>query len=561
MGVEAGPAWRSGARRTASEPDALWFATVDPAYLDKTNATAIHAALRLDRPTPALDFGGAVRSAVGALRAALAGRRHRARRDAPTSAPACRAAPTRPTAATAPPRCSSATTPTAAGDRRVPRRRRRPPRSSSTAGATPGDAALEAVGGAVRRDRSTCRSASRRGTRRSKAAELDADQVDHVVVTGLHARAVRSLAAQARRRQGDASSTTSPRTVGNTGAAQAGLLLADVLEAAEPGQVIARASSLADGADVLVFRTTDAIAVVHAGAHGRRAGRERRRRSPTASSSPGGATLTVEPPAPARARPHLGRGAPRRTRDWKYGFVGSRDRVDRRAAPAAGPRLAWRRRRRRHGAGADGRRAGHDRHVHDRPLAYSPSPPIVFAVVDFDGGGRLPVELTDVDADDAADRRPGRDDVPPAVHRRRHPQLLLEGPSGPQRLAPHVHDGGSTHGHRTASRTRSPSSGWAAPTSASTGTRAPTTCSSTRPQRGVRRRPASTRTTSTRTGSAPRCRACRAWPLARPLQLQNKPVTHVENFCATGSRGAAQRRLRRGVAAPTTSRWRSASRR
>jgi uncharacterized OB-fold protein len=32
-------------------------------------------------------------------------------------------------------------------------------------------------------------------------------------------------------------------------------------------------------------------------------------------------------------------------------------------------------------------------------LAYSPSPPIVFAVVDFDAGGRFPVELTDVDAD------------------------------------------------------------------------------------------------------------------------------------------------------------------
>jgi uncharacterized OB-fold protein len=32
-------------------------------------------------------------------------------------------------------------------------------------------------------------------------------------------------------------------------------------------------------------------------------------------------------------------------------------------------------------------------------LAYSPSPPIVFAVVDFDGGGRFPMELTDVDAD------------------------------------------------------------------------------------------------------------------------------------------------------------------
>ena len=32
-------------------------------------------------------------------------------------------------------------------------------------------------------------------------------------------------------------------------------------------------------------------------------------------------------------------------------------------------------------------------------LAYSPSPPVVFAVVDFDGGGRLPLELTDVDPD------------------------------------------------------------------------------------------------------------------------------------------------------------------
>jgi hydroxymethylglutaryl-CoA synthase len=35
-------------------------------------------------------------------------------------------------------------------------------------------------------------------------------------------------------------------------------------------------------------------------------------------------------------------------------------------------------------------------------LAYSPSPPIVFAVLDFDGGGRFPVELTDVDPDQVA---------------------------------------------------------------------------------------------------------------------------------------------------------------
>jgi len=33
-------------------------------------------------------------------------------------------------------------------------------------------------------------------------------------------------------------------------------------------------------------------------------------------------------------------------------------------------------------------------------VAYSPSPPIVFAVVDFEGGGRLPIELCDCDAAD-----------------------------------------------------------------------------------------------------------------------------------------------------------------
>lgn len=35
-------------------------------------------------------------------------------------------------------------------------------------------------------------------------------------------------------------------------------------------------------------------------------------------------------------------------------------------------------------------------------LAYSPSPPVVFAVCDFEGGGRLPIELTDVRPDDVS---------------------------------------------------------------------------------------------------------------------------------------------------------------
>ena len=50
-------------------------------------------------------------------------------------------------------------------------------------------------------------------------------------------------------------------------------------------------------------------------------------------------------------------------------------------------------------------------------LAYSLSPPVVAAVIDFDGGGRFQCELTDVDPASVQDRRPRRDDVPPALHR------------------------------------------------------------------------------------------------------------------------------------------------
>src|SRR5204863_5727083 len=69
MGVEAARlALRSAG---TAQPTALWFATAEPAYLDKNNASTLHAALRLDSDVPAFDFGGALRSGVGAIRAAL----------------------------------------------------------------------------------------------------------------------------------------------------------------------------------------------------------------------------------------------------------------------------------------------------------------------------------------------------------------------------------------------------------------------------------------------------------------------------------------------------------
>src|SRR5947199_350580 len=69
LGVEAARAALRAAPRLA--PEALYFATALPAYLDKTNATAIHAALDLAPSAPAFDMAGAVRSGAGALRAAL----------------------------------------------------------------------------------------------------------------------------------------------------------------------------------------------------------------------------------------------------------------------------------------------------------------------------------------------------------------------------------------------------------------------------------------------------------------------------------------------------------
>src|SRR3954471_7200193 len=64
LGVEAA---RLALRSTAVSPSALWFASAEPAYLDKNNASTLHAALRLDRDVPAFDFGGALRSGIGAL--------------------------------------------------------------------------------------------------------------------------------------------------------------------------------------------------------------------------------------------------------------------------------------------------------------------------------------------------------------------------------------------------------------------------------------------------------------------------------------------------------------
>ena len=54
MAVEAS---RRALRTTGAVPDLALFATVSPAYADRTNATALHAALRLPDTAAAFDAG------------------------------------------------------------------------------------------------------------------------------------------------------------------------------------------------------------------------------------------------------------------------------------------------------------------------------------------------------------------------------------------------------------------------------------------------------------------------------------------------------------------------
>src|ERR1700722_15608004 len=45
----------------------VWFATTDPVYADKTNATTVHAALDLQPDIIAADLGASLRSGIAAL--------------------------------------------------------------------------------------------------------------------------------------------------------------------------------------------------------------------------------------------------------------------------------------------------------------------------------------------------------------------------------------------------------------------------------------------------------------------------------------------------------------
>jgi hydroxymethylglutaryl-CoA synthase len=395
MGVEAARLALRSRPAGAPDPDALWFSTSNPAYLDKTNATAIHAALRLGSATPAFDFGGALRSSMGALLAALNG----------TGAVLVVSADRRDGLATSADEANG-------GDAGA---------ALLVGDDTQAAVLAEFLGGASVTDEFVERWRAP-GDRRSKvweerfgetryldlgaeafraalkAAGKEADAVDAVIVTGMHQRATKALAGKLGVAK-EAVVDDLSGAVGQAGAAHPLLVLADVLErlASEAAGKVVALVHLADGADVALFATTPSLTAWHPM-------RPVAEQLSLSAPLPYGKFLSwrgmVELEPPKRPEPQrVSSSAAWRSEQWKFGFVGSRDRS------SGAVHLPPARVSRTGGAfdemdpvpmaEAEGTIVTF---TIDR-MAYSPSPPVVFAVVDFDGGGRFPIELTDVDAD------------------------------------------------------------------------------------------------------------------------------------------------------------------
>ena len=548
MGVEAARL-RPARQRPPTPRDALWFSTAD-AGLRSTRPTppTVHAALRLAATSRRFDVGGSVRSAVGALRAALRRRRTRARGQPPTCAPGCPAAPTRRPAATAPRPCvvgadadgpvSPSSSARRVGDRGVPRplaHARRRPRSKVweerfgetkyvAARRQAWNAALEDAGIDVadqvdarhrRRHCTAGRPTRSRAKARASAAERVADDWPHRRQP--RRRAARAAAGRARssgpRRARSSRWSCSPTAP--TCSCSAPPTRSRVHRPRTPGR-----RAVAAGAPVALRQVPRAGGACSRSS--RRAGPSRP--APSAIGRRPHRGLEVRLRRLGRRRPamvHLPPVAPAGRRLARCRWPTPRARSSR------SPSTGWRTRRARRSCSrsSTSTAAAACRRAHRRRRRR----------------GR--------------DRRPGRDDVPPAVHRRRHPQLLLEGHG---RCAARDEKEADMGSHGIKDRVAIVGMG-CTPLRASTGTRASTTCSSTPP---TRRSPSAGITKddvdaywlgTAQSGMS-------GITLARRCSSRTSPSPASRTSAPPAPRRCARppTRWRR---ARTTSRWRSASRR
>ncbi len=397
----------AGRRALATVPGAaavqdLFLSTPDPAYLDKTSATTAHAALGLGRGCGAYDLAGSSRSAIATF---LGG------------------------AATA---AGGRTALTLVADLRTGLAGSAEERESGDGAAAfvfaPDGAVAELIGRGAASDEFLDRwrvpgeadshvweerfgeeiyvpLAREAFAAALKDAGITESDVDHAVVSGLHARATKAAAGGLGVRDGVLAPALTG-SIGNLGAAQFAVALCDVLERTRPGQTIV-VLSLADGADAIVLRTTAALAeaqqdragaAVPSVAEQIAAGRDD---LTYANFLTWRSQLRREPPRrPDPERP----AAPTvyRSEEWKYAFAASR-------CLACGFRHM------------PPTRACLSCHAIDQMqperladvlgtvatftidhLAYSMSPPVIGVIIDFDGGGRFRCELTDAVASEVS---------------------------------------------------------------------------------------------------------------------------------------------------------------
>jgi uncharacterized OB-fold protein/3-oxoacyl-[acyl-carrier-protein] synthase III len=388
MGVEAA---RNALANLPSEltPQRVLFATANPAYLDKTNATAIHAALGLPSSAAALDVGGAVRSGVGAMmlatqatvptlvvvsdiRTGLPGGADEREGGDGAAAFVMASETTAGDAMQVRPIAVASATAEFLDRWRLPGEpasRQWEERFGEHAYVPLGESAL---------------------TEALKTAGVTVPGLSRLIVAGPHGRAVKRVAGAAGAKK-ETIADDLFAMVGNTGTAHAGLMFAAALDGAQADDLIA-VVSLADGADASVWRVTGAS----------------RRPAGVAAQLAGGGRVSYptfltwrgflrrEPPR--RPDPQAPEAPPaRRAEAWKFGFTGSR-------CQSCGTRHLPPQRVCVKCHAVD--RMAPER-LADVPatiatftvdrLAFSPSPPMVVAVLDFEGGGRFQSEMTDVD--------------------------------------------------------------------------------------------------------------------------------------------------------------------
>lgn len=375
MAVAAG----AHAVRGRELPVNLYFATSTPAYADKTNAAAIHAALGLPYAAFATDMVGTGRSAMAAWRAAAATGGLAVSADVRVGRPGSADERLGGDGAAAllfgdGPAIADVVATTSYTAEFLDRWR--PPQSVT------GEQWEERFGA----DRYA---ALIRTSVDAILAESGLAEVDHVVVACPNSAITKRVGTLVKALK---STRTSP--AGHCGAADAGIALASVLDVAEPDETILVVSAF-DGCDALLLRTTDQLA-------------SSRQVTPVAVQRAEGIVVPhltylswhglVELEPPRRPEPDRPAAPPAaRSEDWKFGFAGTRCRVCRfvhlppvRVCRSCGTTDEM------DAAPVATLGATVVTHTVDH-LAYSPSPPMIQAVLDVDGGGRCTIEVTDAE--------------------------------------------------------------------------------------------------------------------------------------------------------------------